>query len=96
MRAKPIKPKFNKERCWKCKYRSYLGNAKSNRRFSSMTDLEKGNIACYYSVMTNNTCTINTHGVLTDGRGNEYDNCKYFEPSDNKDNKVSPFGKWVM
>lgn len=94
-------PKHNKELCWDCKYHTYMGNVgKTKKSFDKLTDLEKSSIACYYSVMRNETCLRNVHGKLVDSRGYDYNHCKKFEPDDREDNNTnntnSKFGKWVV
>ena len=91
-------PKHNKELCWKCKYHTYMGNLGNGKTFEKMSDLEKSAIACYYSVMKNETCMKNVHGKLVDSRGDDYNSCSKFEPEEEEDknSRHSTFGKWVI
>ena len=93
-----FKAKHNKAMCIKCKYHTYMGNVgKCDKPFAKMTDLEKSHIACYRSVMLSQTCMKNVHGKLVDSRGDDYNNCKLFEPDDRERKSTNgTFGKWVM
>lgn len=70
------KPKFNKTKCLKCKYRLermsgfYVGK-RNGRKIS---------VACNYSSIKGHTCLRPSGYRQTyDLRGDDYDNCKLFE-----------------
>lgn len=93
-----FKSKFDKSKCWRCKYHCYMGNLSGDKSFDKMTDLEKGNIGCYHSVMKSDTCIKGVGKRKTDQRGNDYYNCKLFEENTVTNQKASEttFGRWTI
>lgn len=99
MKEEEKKPyKRNKELCWKCKYHTYMGNLSQGKTFETMTELERSNIACYYSVMNNETCLKRDGKYMRDSRGTDYSTCNKFveEPKEKANSTNSTFGKWVI
>lgn len=76
------KPKFNKKKCLKCKYRGTKGIGYPVRN-------EDGEVVrpyCNYSAYANTTCLKpGPHGTSIDSRGNDYNNCKLFVEGDIND-----------
>ena len=72
-KPKPYKSKFDKRKCMKCVYKCTMS-------LGSGAKASPNNVACYYSVMSNNgSCLELVKGKLVDRRGNDHDNCKLFK-----------------
>lgn len=71
----------DKSMCWKCKYHTYMGNLPANKiakGYSSLSEGEKANIACFYSVVTRSSALKpNGAKAVIDTRGEE-PGCKLF------------------
>jgi hypothetical protein len=94
MSKKPSEETWDKAKCYKCKYHTYMGNLADNRKpYDKLSSFERGNIACYRSVIANQSCLVAVGRKVIDRRGDDYKNCKLYEPA--TEPRVSDFGKWV-
>ena len=93
-----FKSKFDKAKCWKCKYHCYMGNLQGNKPFEKMTELERANIGCYHSVIKSDTCIKGVGNHRIDQRGDDYYNCKLYEENTETNKKacVTTFGRWTI
>ena len=68
------KPKFQKNKCIKCKYHTKQVSGAYQARVGGKTIP----VACDYSTVTGRTCLTEVNGKIVDRRGNDYYNCKLF------------------
>lgn len=77
---------YNKKKCRKCKYSSYIGGG--HKKYTS--DLK---ITCNYSMITDQTCLFRKNGKIVDRRGNDPENCKLFDDGNKIRRRVEPNAK---
>lgn len=68
------KPKFNKQKCLKCKYHAFSSNG-----YRAVIGRGSRDVICNFATITGITCLKPEPGYSTsDLRGEDYDNCKLF------------------
>ena len=73
------KPKFDKEKCLKCKYR----NTYSQLGYSVRHTGKVVRVLCDYAVLTGVTCLKpDSNNTVVDMRGEDYNNCMLFSEGD--------------
>lgn len=69
------KPKFDKHKCYKCKY-----HCENSSGYPVRTNHRTVRVCCDYATMMRETClTKDENDNVIDKRGNDYRNCKLFE-----------------
>lgn len=82
------KTKFDKKKCMKCKYHGVGCGGETVRRRNEMV-----HVYCNYSSITNSTCLKRgPHGTVTDLRGDDYNNCKLYDPGKAKRERYYTLG----
>ena len=70
---------FNKKKCRKCKYHSYVGHAVQRGEYTG--DYRDNQVVCFYSIRSKSGhgCLHRVGKEVIDRRGTDPENCKLFE-----------------